>query len=236
MKYYLLLFLFFLPILVKAQDSIIGTSGIIHVTKDPDSIGLVMIQDSQYNALLAWDFKNKVLYGYHPDSLVGKKWNPVATGVQGVGGKDTLWIHNATDSAYVLKKLSFGSSQGIIKHSIVGINGRVSVITNLNFKYIDPEQADSLSIRLMEESRTIFRDSLFQNLVFSAANQTGAFTDISFDLPPDAELSKLTVIRGGYHATAPFDYTVSNNASGQRRRIMWFIPLYQENIYFKKHK
>lgn len=67
-----------------------GQSGVIHVSVDPDDIGLVMDQDSTYDSMLAWDYQNKVLYGYHPDSLLGARWNPVAAGSLILLGSDTI--------------------------------------------------------------------------------------------------------------------------------------------------
>lgn len=211
-----------------------GQSGVIHVSVDPDSIGLVMVQDSMYDAMLAWDYKNKVLYGYHPDSIVGQKWNPVAAaGVE--GAKDTLWISDGLDSFYLKNFLIFTSSQTLFQRTITSNNGKVTIVTNLDFTFLDPVETAKVAVRLMEEpiAKQTFRDSLLAVDFYSAANQSGSFIDVDFDLPTTDIEKKISVIRSGYSASNIYDYTIGLNGSGQRRRITFLIPLNGEFVTVK---
>lgn len=64
-------------------------------------------------------------------------------------------------------------------------------------------------------------------------HQVGSTTDVDFDLPETEIDEQLYIIRAGRQVLEEWDYTISNNEAGERKRINWKIPLFTENIYIK---
>ena len=70
---------------------LIGTSGVLHVTGDPDFIALTRSQDLRSESMLAMDTVNNVIYRYVTKRPTGNRWDTLMIG--GSGGRDDADIN-----------------------------------------------------------------------------------------------------------------------------------------------
>jgi len=178
-----------------------GQSGLIHVSVDPDEIGLVIEQDSMYDAMLAWHYKDKVLYGYHPDSLIGNRWNVIKT-------------TNADSLGHLPASYYIDSLQFLLDNAIDSV------------KF----ESDSISVYWHRKTRDRIRIGNGIIAVDTITVGSSNFIDAGFDLPISNIENELEVVRDGFTCTHGRDYTIGLDALGRRRRITFIIPLLNERV------
>jgi len=165
------------------------------------------VQDSSYDAMLAWDYKNKLLYSYHPDSILGKRWNiiehPPITNIDSLG---------ELPASYYIDSLTY-----LLDNSIDSIK----------------LESDSISIYWHRKNKGRIR--IGNGLMVSDTITVGSsnFVDVNFDLPTSNIENELEVVRDGFSCSYGRDYTIGLDGSGNRRRITFIISLMNEFVRIK---
>lgn len=99
---------------------------------------------------------------------------------------------------------------------------------NVNHTFINDYPEGSFIIKDILTPTTIP-----SNQIAKLQNQSGTYTDVDFDLPTNSIDEKLYIIRAGRQVFENWDYDITNNGTGERRRINWKLRLFGENIFIK---
>jgi hypothetical protein len=110
----LILFFLLVTLGVNAQTVITGGAGIVKTNGDPDLNANLVNQDQRYEASVAWDTVNNILYTYNVSLAQGVRWNALTTGDGSITNEGIIGVTAGAANTSILQGYnSAGTATGL---------------------------------------------------------------------------------------------------------------------------